>query len=185
MSSIEKGRSRALREAAGANNIAGIDAALAGSTEFKALLNSGDYIGKTALHWAAGRGRIEAVRHLLLLGAKVRKADNQQTPLHLLAESGADGASVLVEELVQAAPWSLRHTDMLQNTALERARHSKNAEMVRELLAQYDQEEGFANENEAGRFGAAAQPATRGYLTTLFFGKKEEANAGFQLLVTH
>jgi ankyrin repeat protein len=69
--SLEKGRSRALREAAGANNIAGIDAALAGSTEFKALLNSGDYIGKTALHWAAGRGRIEAVRHLLLLGAKV------------------------------------------------------------------------------------------------------------------
>jgi ankyrin repeat protein len=183
MSGGGKRRARALRDAAGDNDPHGIDAALAGVAEYELdkLLNSRDFVGKTALHWAAGRGRVEAVRHLLQLGAKVKTADNQCTPLHTLAESGALGAHVLVAELVTAAPWILKHSDMMHNTALDRAKYVKNKDMIQALLAMYGAEGGVANDTESG---SAAGPKKRGYFSTLLFGKskEQEASEGFSLL---
>lgn len=180
-----KRKSRALRDAAGDNDPHGIDAALENAQDFEGVLNSGDFVGKTALHWAAGRGRVEAVRHLLKLGAKMKTADNLQTPLHALAESGAEGAFVLVEELVLAAPWALRATDIMHNTALDRAKYVKNKEMVRAILSMYDSEEealpGVANESSA----AADAPKKRGYFSTMLFGKskdEEDGSVSFSLL---
>lgn len=184
-----KRKARALRDAAGDNDPLGIDAALENAQDFDGILNSGDFVGKTALHWAAGRGRVEAVRHLLKLGAKMKTADNLQTPLHALAESGAEGAFVLVEDLVRAAPWALRATDMMHNTALDRAKYLKHQEMVQAILSMYSPEEravpgGVAN--EAGSSFAAVAPKKRGYLSTMLFGrsKAEEAEASdsFSLL---
>lgn len=182
-----KRKARALRDAAGDNDPHGIDAALENAQDFEGVLNSGDFVGKTALHWAAGRGRVEAVRHLLKLGAKIKTADNLQTPLHALAESGAEGAFVLVEELVLAAPWVLRATDMMQNTALDRARYVKNKEMVRAILSMYGSEEGAVPgvANEAESSAAAVAPKKRGYFSTMFFGKSkddEDGSVNFSLL---
>lgn len=178
----KRARARQLREAAGNNDPAGIDAALDGlkDIDFERTLNSGDFVGTTALHWAARRGRLEGTRHLLKLGAKIKTADNFQTPLHMLAESGAEGAHVLVEELVNAAPKILKAKDNMQNTALDRAKYLKNTEMVNAILSLYSAEEREANEADM------STRKSRGYFTTLLFGKQredeEDSSATFSLL---
>ena len=84
--------SRWVREAAGNDDVEGIDAALDAASNKDEALNKGDIMGRTALHWAAGRGRVDAVRHLLALGARVKISGMHHTPLHDLAESGAAAA---------------------------------------------------------------------------------------------
>ena len=110
----------------------------------------------------------------------MKNSDNLQTPLHLLAESGAEGAFVLVEDLVKAAPWILKATDTMNNTALDRARYCKNREMAKAILELYTGEERAANEAESS--GAASKK--RGYFATMLFGKKkeEDGSVNFSLL---
>ncbi|XP_046983137.1 ankyrin repeat and protein kinase domain-containing protein 1-like [Schistocerca americana] len=71
--------------------------------QLRALLAAGADVGaraglegRTALHWAARKGDVEAVRLLLEAGAAVDAREikgKQRTPLHLAAEQG--GAAVV------------------------------------------------------------------------------------------
>jgi ankyrin repeat protein len=80
-----KKASRRLRESAGDDDPAGIDAALADGVD----IDVRDMVGRSALHWAAGRGRVAAARHLLSLGARVKSGrasrHNTATRCHLTA----------------------------------------------------------------------------------------------------
>ena len=125
--------SRWVREAAGNDDVEGIDAALDASKDKDEALNKGDFVGRTALHWAAGRGRADAVRHLLALGARVRLSGNQASPLHDLAASGSPNAPALVQELVEAAPWQLTYKDNTGAMPVDRAKSAGQRQMVRAL----------------------------------------------------
>ena len=48
---VNRGKARQLRDAAGDNDPAGIDAVLESAQDFAGILNNGDFVGKTALHW--------------------------------------------------------------------------------------------------------------------------------------
>jgi len=170
---------RALREAAGNDDPEGIDEALARG----AKIDVTDMVGRTALHWAAGRGRVAATRHLLQLGARVKLADNQQTALHLLADSGSREGAVLVELLVQAAPWALTATDSLGNTPLDRAKRGKNQEMVAAIMGALAVASGGSLvANDLLDTAAAGPKKKRGYFATMLFGKVTEDSDHFSLL---
>ena len=124
---------RWVREAAGNDDVEGIDAALDAAKDRERLLNKGDFVGRTALHWAAGRGRVDAVRHLLALGVRVKISGMHHTPLHDLAESGAAAAPMLVQELVEAAPWQLTYKDNTGAMPVDRAKSAGQRQMVRAL----------------------------------------------------
>ena len=125
--------SRWVREAAGNDDVEGIDAALDAASNKDEALNKGDIMGRTALHWAAGRGRADAVRHLLALGVRVKISGMHHTPLHDLAESGAAAAPTLVQELVEAAPWQLTYKDNTGAMPVDRAKSAGQRQMVRAL----------------------------------------------------
>ena len=127
--------SRWVREAAGNDDVEAIDSALDAASDRDAALNKGDISGRTALHWAAGRGRADAVRHLLSLGARVRLSSTHQTPLHDLACSGAACAPSLVDDLVAAAPWQLTKKDITRCMPVERAKNAGYTALVRALEA--------------------------------------------------
>tara|TARA_B100000768_G_scaffold134020_1_gene124791 strand:- start:176 stop:709 length:534 start_codon:yes stop_codon:yes gene_type:complete len=127
--------SRWVREAAGNDDVEAIDSALDAASDRDAALNKGDISGRTALHWAAGRGRADAVRHLLSLGARVRLSSTHQTPLHDLACSGAACAPSLVDDLVAAAPWQLTRKDITGCMPVERAKNAGYTAVVRALEA--------------------------------------------------
>ena len=125
--------SRWVREAAGNDDVEAIDSALDAASDRDAALNKGDISGRTALHWAAGRGRADAVRHLLALSARVRLSSTHQTPLHDLACSGAACAPSLVDDLVAAAPWQLTHRDCLGHYPVDKARDVGDEKMAHAL----------------------------------------------------
>ena len=169
-----KALKRRLREAAGDDDCDGIDAALHLARDFEGTLNSRDFVGATALHWAARRGRARAVGHLLRLGAKVCLSDAQQSPLLVLAECGSEDAYAIVPALVAAAPWQLVHTDSMGNTPLDRARYCGNKRMVSALKEAH---------GAAGEGFDAPPPKKRGYFARLFFGHPQlEDDAEFSLL---
>jgi len=124
---------RWVREAAGNDDVEGIEFALDAGKDRERLLNKGDFVGRTALHWAAGRGRPDAVRHLLSLGARVKMSASQATPLHDLAASGSPNAPALVDELLAAAPWQLTHRDCLGHYPVDKARDVGDKKMAHAL----------------------------------------------------
>jgi hypothetical protein len=126
---------RWVREAAGNDDVEGIDAALDAAKDKDEALNKGDFVGRTALHWAAGRGRADAVRHLLALGARVKLSGNQASPLHDLAASGSPNAPALVQDLLAAAPWQLTHRDNMGHYPVDKARDVGDKSMALALDA--------------------------------------------------
>ena len=134
----KKKLARYFREAAGADDCEGLEDALAEGAD----LECKDMTGRTALHWAAGRARPNTTVLLLDKGARVRPADSQQTPLHLLAEAGH--GHELVVHLVKAAPWCLIATDSFGQTALDKAKYARNKEMVAALEAEYENVKTYA-----------------------------------------
>ena len=73
------------------------------------------------------------MRHLLALGVRVKISGMHHTPLHDLAESGAAAAPMLVQELVEAAPWQLTYKDNTGAMPVDRAKSAGQRQMVRAL----------------------------------------------------
>ena len=90
---------------------------------------------RTPLHSAAGRGRTEAVRELIKLGAaKSLVGGNCGTPLHQAAYCGhVETAVAMLEE-----GCTLDVVDSIGATVLHAASHGGNVELVRELVRGYD-----------------------------------------------
>lgn len=83
--SFSKGESR-LREAAAVNNTEKIERIL---TTFEVNPNAADVQGRTALHFAASRGFVDAVTCLIKAGANVNAEDKLgNTPMHLAVYTG-------------------------------------------------------------------------------------------------
>jgi ankyrin repeat protein len=77
-----------------------------------------DRLGRTELHYAAGKGDVEKVKALLIAGANPGLADdNGWTPLHFAAQS----YSVPISEALLAAGASIDPRDAHGNTPLSRA----------------------------------------------------------------
>ena len=65
---VNRGKARQLRDAAGDNDPAGIDAALESAKDFAGILNNGDFVGKTALHWCVCYKIVYETHHSTLGG---------------------------------------------------------------------------------------------------------------------
>ncbi|VVC42744.1 Ankyrin repeat-containing domain,Ankyrin repeat [Cinara cedri] len=94
--------------------------------------NAADNQGKTALYWAAYKGRKEVVKDLLAAGADANAADDQgKTALYWAAQ---DGHKEVVKDLL-AAGADANAADNQGKTALYWAAYKGYKEVVKDLLA--------------------------------------------------
>ncbi|HMN96566.1 MAG TPA: ankyrin repeat domain-containing protein [Phycisphaerales bacterium] len=119
----------ALVAAARRGDLAGISAAMAEG----AKVDEADRLtGRTALHWAAREGQVDAIGELVKAGASLRSIDRTgKTPLGGAAEAGkAEAVKALL-----AAGSEIDHRDVIRGTALLWAAGLGNTETVKVLLA--------------------------------------------------
>ncbi|XP_047104623.1 cortactin-binding protein 2-like [Schistocerca piceifrons] len=123
----EEERGRRLREAAVEGAVEEVRALLAGGADVGAM---DGVFGRTALHYAAGRGHAAVVRLLLSAASDPNARDHcGQTPLHVAAWNGhAEAAAALLQA---GADRGVRATD--GDTPLDYARQRNHHEIVRML----------------------------------------------------
>ena len=103
---------------------------------FKALLDAQDSLGWTALHYAAGRGDVDAVRTLLKAGARIEILTHSgNTTLHTATVARA-GNPVLCTDLLLDAGVDVNVANPVDNaTALSGAVESENVELAQRLIS--------------------------------------------------
>jgi len=96
-------------------------------------IDSLDEKGNTCLHQVIKAGELNFATKLLKLGASVQYKDkDENTPLHLLASSKGETASLAKQLLMSGADVDAKNSQL--NTALHEAVISNNVQMVKVLL---------------------------------------------------
>ncbi len=147
---------------------AGDKAAVRRLAEDRAVVNTVEIDGTTALHWAAWHDDVESVRVLLRAGANVRAANRYGvTPLMLAVETGEDA---LVAALLEAGA-DPKTTLPEGETALMTAARTGRVDVIKRLIAAgADVEAREAFHGESALIWAAAEGHTDAALALIAGG---------------
>lgn len=138
-----------------------------------AVLNCKNGSGETPLHYACGKGNVEAVRYLLAVDGIQVNAVNRglYTPLHSAVTSG----SLAVVQMILRAGGNVTMQDEEGDTPLHMACQSGNVQVVKAILEYVDYNEIFSCKNRKSLTPSkcAASEYIRVLLDNRFFAVQE------------